>query len=423
MTALLSTAPSVASPVHSIAVNDLNVRADFPILAQTVHDRPLVYLDNAASTQKPRSVLEAMTTAYESYYANVHRGVHLLSQRSTDAFEAARVKVAGFLNAASTDEIVFVRGATEAINLVAATYGRARLSAGDEVIISHLEHHANIVPWQLLRDEKGIVLKVIPIDDDGRLRMDEFRALLSDRTRMVAITHVSNALGVMTPIDEIIRDAHTVGAKVLIDGCQGVQHQRVDVQTLNADFYVFSGHKLYGPTGIGVLYGKLGLLEQMPPYQGGGDMIETVTFERTMFKHPPHRFEAGTPAIVEAIGLAAAIDYVSKLTLDRIGGYEHGLLDYATARLHEIPGLRIYGTAEPKAAIISFALDAVHPHDVGTILDQAGVAVRAGHHCAQPLMERLDVAATVRASLALYNTEADVDALVEALHLVRKVFG
>lgn len=399
------------------------VRADFPILGETVHGRPLVYLDSAASTQKPRQVLQAMQTAYETYYANVHRGVHLLSQRSTDAFEGARQTVAEFINAGSSDEIIFVRGATEAINLVAATYGRTTLAAGDEIILSHLEHHANIVPWQLLRDEKGIVIKVIPIDDDGRLRMDVYRQLLSPRTKLVAITQVSNALGVMTPIEEIISEAHACGAQVLVDGCQGVQHQPVDVRAMDADFYVFSGHKLYGPTGIGVLYGKMPLLERMPPYQGGGDMIQSVTFERTTFKRPPHRFEAGTPAIVEAIGLAAAIDYVSALSLSRIGAHEHDLLSYASERLTEVAGLRIYGTALPKAAVISFTLDAVHPHDVGTILDQAGIAVRAGHHCAQPLMDRLDVAATVRASFALYNTRADVDALIDALAFVRKVFA
>lgn len=399
------------------------VRADFPILGETVHGRPLVYLDSAASTQKPRQVLQAMQTAYETYYANVHRGVHLLSQRSTDAFEGARQTVAEFINAGSSDEIVFVRGATEAINLVAATYGRTTLAAGDEIILSHLEHHANIVPWQLLRDEKGIVIKVIPIDDDGRLRMDVYRQLLSPRTKLVAITQVSNALGVMTPIEEIISEAHASGAQVLVDGCQGVQHQPVDVRAMDADFYVFSGHKLYGPTGIGVLYGKMPLLERMPPYQGGGDMIQSVTFERTTFKRPPHRFEAGTPAIVEAIGLAAAIDYVSALSLPRIGAHEHDLLSYASERLTEVEGLRIYGTALPKTAVISFTLDAVHPHDVGTILDQAGIAVRAGHHCAQPLMDRLDVAATVRASFALYNTRADVDALIDALAFVRKVFA
>lgn len=399
------------------------VRSDFPILGETVHGRPLVYLDSAASTQKPRQVLQAMQTAYETYYANVHRGVHLLSQRSTDAFEGARQTVAEFINAGSSDEIVFVRGATEAINLVAATYGRTALAAGDEIILSQLEHHANIVPWQLLRDEKGIVIKVIPIDDDGRLRMDVYRQLLSPRTKLVAITQVSNALGVMTPIDEIISEAHACGAQVLVDGCQGVQHQRVDVRAMDADFYVFSGHKLYGPTGIGVLYGKMSLLERMPPYQGGGDMIQSVTFERTTFKRPPHRFEAGTPAIVEAIGLAAAIDYVSALSLLRIGAHEHDLLSYASERLTEVAGLRIYGTALPKTAVISFTLDAVHPHDVGTILDQAGIAVRAGHHCAQPLMDRLDVAATVRASFALYNTRADVDALIDALAFVRKVFA
>lgn len=405
------------------AFDPLRVREDFPILAEKVHGRPLVYLDNAASTQKPRAVLDAMRSTYETYYANVHRGVHLLSQRATDVYEAARTKVARFINAASTDEIVFVRGATEAINLVAATWGRATLREGDEVVISHLEHHANIVPWQMLRDEKGIVLKVIPIDDDGRLQMDVFRQLLTERTKLVSVTQVSNALGVITPIEELIRGARACGARVLIDGCQGVQHQSVDVQQLDPDFYVFSGHKLYGPTGIGVLYGKMEVLEQMPPYQGGGDMIESVTFERTTFKHPPHRFEAGTPAIVEAIGLGAAIDYVAGLGVARIGEHEHDLLTYANERLAGVSGLHIYGKGEPKTAIISFTLDGVHPHDIGTVLDHAGVAIRAGHHCAQPLMDRLDVAATARAAFAMYNTRAEVDALVDALAYVRKVFG
>jgi cysteine desulfurases, SufS subfamily len=399
------------------------IRDDFPILAEKVHGRPLVYLDNGASTQKPRAVIEAMRCAYETYYANVHRGVHLLSQRSTDKFEAARRTVARFLNASSTDEIVFVRGATEAINLVAATWGRAFLSAGDEIILTQLEHHANIVPWQLLRDEKGIVLRVVPINDDGSLRMDEFHAMLSKRTKLVAVTHVSNALGVITPVEEIIEAAHARGARVLLDGCQGVQHQQVDVQALDADFYVFSGHKLYGPTAIGVLYAKMHVLETMPPYQGGGDMIESVTFEKTTFKRPPHRFEAGTPAIVEAIGFAAAIEYVEAVGLPAISEHEHDLLTYATARLQTVPGLRIYGTAAPKTAILSFTLNGAHPHDVGTILDHAGVAIRAGHHCAQPLMERLDVAATARASFAMYNTRDDVDALIDALMYVRKVFG
>jgi cysteine desulfurase / selenocysteine lyase len=399
------------------------VRNEFPILSQTVHGRPLVYLDSAASAQKPRCVLNAMQATYETAYANVHRGVYLLSQQATDAFEAARGKIAHFLNAGSPDEIVFVRGATEAINLVAASYGRSALASGDEIVLSHLEHHANIVPWQLLQEERGIVLKVIPIDDRGVLRLETLPELISPRTKLVALTHVSNAIGTVNPVAEIIALAHANGAVVLIDGCQAVQHMRVDVRALDADFYVFSGHKLYGPTGIGVLYGKKSLLDRMPPYQGGGEMILTVSFEKTTFKEAPHRFEAGTPAIVEAIGLGAAIDFVSGLDIERAAAHEQELLAYATARVADIPGIRTYGAAPEKAPILSFTLDGVHPHDIGTILDRAGVAVRAGHHCAQPLMQRLQVAATARASFALYNTRADVDALIEGLHLVRRLFA
>lgn len=399
------------------------LRGDFPILTQTIHGRPLVYLDNAASAQKPRAVLDAMQAAYEGFYANVHRGLHTLSERATEAFEAARDRIARFINAKSSDEIVFVRGATEGINLVAATFGRQFLNAGDEVVISGLEHHSNIVPWQILRDERGIVLKVVPIADDGSLRMDVYREILSPRTRLVAITHVSNALGTITPIEEIIRLAHAAGARVLVDGCQAVPHLPVDVQALNADFYVFSGHKLYGPTGIGVLYGRQAILEELPPYQGGGEMIQSVTFERSVFKAPPHRFEAGTPPIVEVIGLGAAADYVASVGLDGIHAHEEDLLAYATEGLSAIEGLKIYGTAPDKGAIVSFNMDDVHPHDVGTILDRCGIAIRAGHHCAQPVMDRLGVAATARASFALYNTRAEVDALIEGLMVVREVFG
>lgn len=398
------------------------LRDDFPILSQTVNGRPLVYLDSAASAQKPRAVLDAMRDAYEADYANVHRGVHTLSQRATEAFEAARRKVAQFINARRASEIVFVRGATEAINLVASTLGRKMLGASDEIVVSELDHHSNIVPWQLLCDERQITLRVAPIDDAGNLLVDRFADLLSPRTRLVAMTHVSNVLGTITPIAEIVRLAHDAGALVLVDGCQAVPHTRVDVQTIDADFYAFSGHKLYGPTGIGVLYGKEEVLDALPPYQGGGEMILSVTFERTTFKKAPHRFEAGTPAIVEAIGLGAAVDYVEKTGFDRIEAHEHALLDYATERLSALPRLRLVGTAARKAAIASFVIDGVHPHDIGTILDQSGVAIRAGHHCAQPLMHRLGLSATARASFGLYNTADDVDALVDGLQVVLELF-
>ena len=399
------------------------VRADFPILTQTVYGQPLVYLDNAASTQKPRQVIAAMTEAYETYYSNVHRGLHRLSQVSTDHFEAARQKVARFLNAASDTEIVFTRGGTEAINLVAACYGRAFLKAGDEVVISHMEHHSNIVPWQLLRDQIGIQIKVVPIDDDGNLLFEDYERLLTPRTKIVAMTHMSNALGTIVPIRDVIARAHDVGAVALVDGCQAVSHLEVDVRALDADFYAFSSHKLYGPTGIGVLYGKAELLNRMPPYQGGGEMISTVSFERSTYKSAPHRFEAGTPAIVEAIGLGAAIDYVSALGLEAISAHEAGLLAYATERLSQIPGLEIHGRAKEKASIVAFVMEKAHAHDVGTIVDRAGVAVRAGHHCAQPVMARFGVSATARASFGIYNRREDVDALVTALGQVQEIFG
>jgi cysteine desulfurase/selenocysteine lyase len=399
------------------------VRADFPILKQEVFGRPLVYLDSAASAQKPRQVLDAMQEAYETYYSNVHRGVHRLSQLSTDAFEGGREKVANILNAPDPDTIVFTRNATEAINLVAATYGRAFLDAGDEVIISHMEHHANIVPWQMLREEKGIVLRVAPIDDAGNFLLDEFEKLLGPKTGLVAITHVSNALGTITPAKQIVELAHARDVPVLFDGSQAVVHSRVDVQDLDADFYVFTGHKLYGPTGIGVLYGKAELLDKMPPYQGGGEMISSVTFEKTVFKEAPHRFEAGTPAIVEAIGLGAAIDYVSALGIENIAAHESGLLAYATTRLNQVPGLTLIGTAREKASIVSFTMENAHAHDVGTIVDRAGIAVRTGHHCAQPLMQRFGLTATARASFGIYNTRAEVDALAAALGAVTEIFG
>jgi cysteine desulfurase/selenocysteine lyase len=397
-------------------------RADFPILSRTVHGRPLVYLDSAASAQKPRAVIDCMTRFYEEDYANIHRGVHYLSQRATDAFESARAKVARFINAEKADEIVFTRNATESINLVAQSWGRKNLGAGDEVILTELEHHANIVPWQLLRAEKGIEIKVAPIDDSGQVRLDALAGLIGPRTRLVAVAHMSNALGTILPVREIVRLAHAQGALALIDGCQSVAHRPVDVRALDADFFVFSGHKLYGPTGIGVLYGKYRLLEAMPPYQGGGDMINRVTFARTTFKEPPHRFEAGTPAIVEAVGLAAAIDYVSELGPSFIAAHEEDVLEYATQKLQAVDGLTLYGTAAEKGGILSFTVQGAHAHDVATILDQQGVAVRAGHHCTHPLMDRLGVSATARASLALYSTRGEIDALVDGLGVVRRVF-
>jgi cysteine desulfurase/selenocysteine lyase len=398
------------------------VRADFPILSRKVHGKPLVYLDSAASAQKPKAVIDAMSRFYEEDYANIHRGVHYLSQVATDAFEAARAKIARFINAEKADEIVFTRNATEAINLVAQSWGRKHLGPGDEVLLTELEHHANIVPWQLLRAEKGFEIKVAPIDDTGQVRLDDMAKLIGPKTKMVAMTHMSNALGTILPVREIVRMARAQGAAVLIDGCQAIAHRPVDVRALDADFYVFSGHKLYGPTGIGVLYGKYALLDAMPPYQGGGDMIERVTFARTTFKEPPHRFEAGTPAIVEAVGLAVAIDYLAELGPSFIAAHEDDLLVYATDLLSDIAGVRIHGTAEEKGGIISFTIDGAHAHDVATILDQQGVAVRAGHHCAHPLMDRLGVVATARASLALYTNRAEIDALVNGIGAVKRIF-
>ncbi len=399
------------------------VRADFPILAQKIRGRPLVFLDSAASAQKPRQVLDAMTRFYESDYANIHRGVYALSQRATDAFEAVREKVRAFLGAAEAREIVFVRGTTEAINLVAGSYGRQQLGPGDEILITHLEHHSNIVPWQMLCQERGARLVVAPVDADGQLRIDAFEKLLSPRTRLAAVAHVSNALGTILPVGEIARRAHARGVPLLVDGAQAVPHLRVDVRDLDCDFYCFSGHKLFGPSGVGVLYGKAALLEGMPPYQGGGEMILSVSFEKTVYNEIPHKFEAGTPDIGGVVGLGAAIDYLTSLDAGSLAAYEHELLGYASERLAKLPGLRIIGTVPEKAAVISFVLDGVHPHDVGTVLDQEGIAVRTGHHCAQPLMDRFGLPATVRASFALYNTRADVDALVRGLERVREVFG
>lgn len=397
-------------------------RADFPILERTVHGKPLAYLDNGATSQKPQCVIEAETYYYAHLNANVHRGVHRLSQEATDAYEGARDTVQVFLNAARREEIVFVRGTTEAINLVANSYGM-RFGPGDEIVITAMEHHSNIVPWQLACERTGAVLRVAPVNDRGELIVDEFRRLLGPRTRFVALTHVSNALGTINPVRELVALAHEYGVPVLLDGAQAVPHVAVDVQALDCDFYAFSGHKLYGPTGIGVLYGKSALLEAMPPWQGGGDMIRAVSFTGTTWNDLPYKFEAGTPNIAGAVGLSAAIRYLSDMGLDQVAAHEHALLAYATERAQEVPGLRLIGTARDKAAILSFVLDDVHAHDVGTILDLEGVAVRTGHHCAMPLMERFGVPATVRASFALYNTRADVDALFAALRKVREIFG
>lgn len=399
------------------------VRRDFPILARKVHGKPLVFLDSGASAQKPRAVIDAVANCYAHEYANVHRGVHYLSARTTEAFEAARRKVRLFLNARQDREIVFTRGATEAINLVAASFGDAFLEEGDEIVLSELEHHSNIVPWQLLRERKGIAIRVVPIDDAGEFLLEEYEKLLSPRTKLVAITHASNALGTIPPVEAVIARAHAVGAKVLLDGCQTVPHAAVDVRALDCDFYVFSGHKLYGPSGIGVLYGKAALLGAMPPYQGGGDMIKRVTFERTEYADLPSKFEAGTPNIAGAIGLGAAIDYVNALGLDAIGAHEREVLRYALDRLGQLPDVRLVGRAKRRASIASFLVDGVHSHDVGTILDQEGIAVRVGHHCAQPLMDRFGITGTVRASFGLYNTKDEVDALVAGLDRVRKIFG
>ncbi|WP_333840915.1 cysteine desulfurase [Pelomicrobium sp.] len=398
-------------------------REDFPILKQQVYGKPLVYLDNAATSQKPASVIETERRYYEECNANVHRGVHALSQKATDAYEGARQKVARFLNARSAREIVFVRGCTEGVNLVAQSYGRTVLKPGDEVLITAMEHHSNIVPWQMVCQQTGAVLRVAPINDAGEMVFEEFERLVSERTRIVAAVHVSNALGTINPVERIVERAHAVGAKVLLDGAQAVPHVPVDVQALDCDFYAFSGHKIYGPTGIGALYGKEALLAAMPPYQGGGDMIKVVTFDKTLYNDLPYKFEAGTPHIAGAVGLGAALDYVMGIGMEAIAAHEHALLQYATEAVAGIKGLRLVGTARHKAGILSFVMDGVHPHDIGTILDHQGVAIRAGHHCAMPVMDRYGVAATARASFALYNTREDVDALVAGLHKVREVFG
>ncbi len=399
------------------------IRKDFPALHQHVYGKPLVYLDNAATSQKPQAVIDALVAYYSFDNANVHRGVHVLSERATEAYEGARTRIQRHLNAGSPREIVFVRQATEGINLVMASFGRTLVGAGDEIVISAIEHHANIVPWQMLCEEKGARLRVVPVDDRGDLLMEEYRRLLGPRTKLVAITQVSNALGTVTPIEEIIGLAHQADIPVLVDGAQAVPHQAVDVRDLDCDFYVFSGHKAYGPTGIGVLYGKERWLERMPPFQGGGDMIKAVTFEKTIYNELPYKFEAGTPHIAGAIGLAAGLEYLAGLGLDRIGDYEGDLLAYGTELVSAISGVRLIGTARHKAAVLSFVVDGVHAHDVGTILDQHGVAVRAGHHCAMPVMQRFGVPATARASMAFYNTRAELETLAAAIQEAQKVFA
>ena len=398
------------------------IRADFPILARTVYGKPLVYLDNGATTQKPRCVVDAITDEYYSVNANVHRGVHFLSQQATELHEAGRETVRRFINARSTNEIVFTRGTTESINLLASSFGEAFLHEGDEVIVSTMEHHSNIVPWQLLQMRKGIRLRVIPMNDRGELLSDEYERLFTERTRIVCVTHVSNVLGTVNPVKEMIAVAHAHGVPVLVDGAQSIPHMPVDVQALDADFYVFSGHKVYGPTGVGVLFGKEDWLDRLPPYQGGGEMIRHVSFECTTFNELPFKFEAGTPDYIGTTGLAKALDYVAALGMERIAAYEHELTDYATRRLKEIPRMRIFGEAAEKGSVISFLVGDIHHFDMGTLLDRLGIAVRTGHHCAQPLMQRLGIEGTVRASFALYNTKEEVDALVSGVERVSRMF-
>ncbi len=411
----------MTSNAHSFDV--ARIREDFPVLHQMVNGKPLVYLDNAATTQKPQAVIDALVRYYSADNSNVHRGVHTLSQRATEDYDSGRSKARQFLNAASDEEIIFVKGTTDGINLVAHSYARQHLGEGDEIIISTMEHHSNIIPWQVLCQEKGAHLRVIPISDAGELLMDEYESLLSSRTKLVAITHVSNVLGTVNPIKQIVEMAHSQGVPVLVDGAQATPHMPVDVQKLGCDFYVFSGHKIYGPTGIGVLYGKAELLEAMPPYQLGSDMIKSVTFERTVYNDLPYKFEAGTPNIAGVIGMGAAIDYLTEIGMDRIDNYEHGLLEYGTECLSGIDGVKIVGNAPGKASVLSFVMDCAHPHDIGTILDTEGVAIRTGHHCAQPLMNRYGVPATARASLSFYNTRDEVDLLVKAIDRVVEVFS
>lgn len=398
------------------------VRHAFPILAEMIYGKPLIYLDSAATSQKPQAVIDAMSHFFLKENANVHRGVHYLSVRATEEYEKARAKVQGFLNAEHVEEIVFVRGTTEAVNLVAQTYGKAQLRAGDEVLISAMEHHSNIVPWQMLCEQTGARLRVAPIDDAGELLLDELERLIGPRTRLVAVTHVSNVLGTINPIRRIVELAHARGVPVLVDGAQAAPHLKIDVRALGCDFYALSGHKMYGPTGIGALYGRRELLEAMPPYQGGGDMILSVSFEKTVYNKPPYKFEAGTPNMAGAIGLGAAIDFLGELGPEAIAAHERTVLVYALKALAAVPGLRLIGTAAEKVGVLSFVLDGIHPHDIGTILDREGVAIRTGHHCAQPLMKRFGVAATARASLGCYSNEHDIDALVAGLAKVQEVF-
>ena len=412
------------APADKTELDLTSIRADFPILRQRIHGKSLVYLDNAASVQKPKAVIDAISECYSGYYANIHRGVHLLSERSTMAYEGAREKVRAFLNAASTQEIIFTRNTTESINLVASSFGGSAVKAGDEIIITGMEHHSNIVPWQLLCDRTGAVLKVAPFTDAGELILEEYERLLNScRVKLAAFVHISNALGTINPVKMMVDLAHARGVPTLVDGAQSVPHLTVDVQNLDCDFYAFSGHKLYGPSGVGVLYGKQALLDAMPPYQGGGDMISVVTFEKTEYADLPNKFEAGTPNIAGVIGMGAALDWLNAIGLDAVAAHEQQLLDYATAQLLEIPGLIIMGTARDKAALVAFTLQGVHPHDIGTILDREGIAIRAGHHCAQPVMQRYGVPATARASLAVYNSRDEVDALVKALWKVKELFA
>lgn len=414
-------AEKLATGIDSIDVNA--IRADFPVLDQKVNGKQLVYLDNAATTQKPRQVIDTIDEYYRRYNSNIHRGVHSLSEKATAAYEAARETVRDFINAPATREIIFVRGATEGINLVAQSYGMTNLKAGDEIIISEMEHHSNIVPWQLLCERTGAVLRVIPINDDGDLKLESYQSLLGPKTKLVSIVHISNALGTINPVKQIVDLAHEHDALVLVDGAQATAHTGIDVQALDCDFYVFSGHKMFGPTGIGVLYGKTDLLNAMPPYQSGGDMIKMVTLEKTLFNELPYKFEAGTPHIAGVIGMGAAINYIKSIGLDNIAAYEHDLLDYAAAAVSDIKGLKLVGTAKKKTSILSFTLGNIHAHDIGTILDHEGVAVRAGHHCAMPVMERFGIPATARASFALYNTRGEVDTLVKALNKCKEIFG
>src|SRR5689334_5690706 len=399
------------------------IREDFPVLKQTIHGKPLVYLDSAATAQKPFAVIDAIRKFHEVDCANIHRGVHELSQRSTAAYEEARSKAKRFLNSRTKNELIFVRGTTEGVNLVSSTWGRKNVHEGDEIVISALEHHSNIVPWQMLCEEKNAKLRVIPMNDRGELILEEYEKLLNPRTKMVAFAHVSNALGTITPAKQIIEMAHKAGALALVDGAQAAPHMKIDVQALDADFYTISGHKIFGPTGIGILYGKTKLLNAMPPYQGGGDMIRTVTFEKTTYNDLPYKFEAGTPNIAGGIGLGAAFDYMNAIGIDKIAAYEHELLLYGTAALEQIPGLRLIGTAREKAAVLSFVMEGIHPHDIGTVLDRQGIAVRTGHHCAQPVMDWFHVPATTRASLAFYNTAGEIDALAAGLRKVKEVFS